>query len=125
MVKTVANVFLMLLAVSLTACGTTKNLHLGSPLAVDDNSGILVIGLRPNYKIHLTRGLSENGVWARPRIDIPEINVTPEDGYIIVKALPTTGEQVLGVSLVFPGGGAYGPCQGSESPTFQVKAGAV
>jgi hypothetical protein len=109
----------------ISACGTTKNIQVGSNPELDADTGILVFGLLPNYQIHLTRGNTENNIWNRPYMDVPEINVKPENGYIVVKARRTGESQALGVSLIFPGKGAYGPCQGADSPTFVVKPGVV
>ena len=61
----------------------------------------------------------------RPIVDTPEVNITPDSGYIFVKVKPTTGEKRLGVSLVFPEGHIYGPCQDSIAPIFTLKPGTV
>ncbi|MDO8991173.1 MAG: hypothetical protein Q7U91_16230 [Sideroxyarcus sp.] len=108
----------------ISACGTT-NIPVGTNPQLDADAGILVFGLSPNYRIHLTRGGTENNTWNRPHLDVPEINVNPEKGYIVVKARRTSGSQALGVSLIFPEGRTYGPCQGADSPTFVVMPGVV
>ncbi len=82
------------------------------------------MGLSPDdYSIHLLRGPANSGVWTRPHLDVPEVAVGANDGYIVVKVPPTTGSEMMGLSLVFPG--AYGPCQDSMTPAFTLKGGTV
>lgn len=109
----------------ITACGTTKNIQVGSNPKLDANTGILVLGLSPNYIINLTRGKTENNTWDRSQIDVAELCLKPEKGYIVVLARRTDESQALGVSLILPEKGMYGPCQGANSPTFIIKPGVV
>jgi hypothetical protein len=109
----------------ISACGTTSNIQVGTNPELDSDTGILVFGLSPDYRIHLTRGSTANNIWNRPHLDVPEINLKPEKGYIVVRARRTAESQALGVSMIFPEKGAFGPCQGADSPTFVVKPGVV
>lgn len=125
MIKLFKVAIILSITLFVSACGTTKNIQVGSSPELDADTGILVFGLSPNYRIHLTRGSTENNTWNRPHMDVPEINVNPEKGYIVVKARRTGESQALGVSLIFPEGRTYGPCQGADSPTFVVMPGVV
>ncbi len=120
-----SKIAILFVTLFISACGTTKNIQVGSNPELDAKTGILVFGLSPNYRIHLTRGSTKNNIWNRPHLDVPEINLYPEKGYIVVKAKRTGESQALGVSLIFPEGKTYGPCQGSDSPTFVVMPGVV
>lgn len=114
-----------LLACLLSACGQ-KNIQTGSTLRVDSRSSILVLGMRPNYRVALLHGRIADGVWVRPTIDTPEVNTTPnDDGYIVVKVEPTTDTDKLGVSLILVGGRLYGPCAGYRNPIFTVPPGTI
>lgn len=125
MIKRIHTITVFLALWFLAGCGTMANIAPGSTFSADDNSAVLVLGLTPRYRIHLLRGSIENGMWVRPNIDVPEINLFPENGYVILKVRPTTPTEPLGLSLIFPGNGIYGPCQDSSSPIFIAKAGAV
>jgi hypothetical protein len=115
-------VFLLL---ALGGCGITGNIKPGEGAQLDDRSAVLFLGVTPAYRIHLLRGRVENDVWDRPTVDIPEINITPESGYIFVKVKATTPGERLGVSLIFREGRGYGPCQDSIAPIFTLKPGTV
>lgn len=120
-----SKVAILLATLFISACGTSKNIQVGSNPELDADTGILVFGLSPNYRVHLTRGSTENNTWNRPGFDVPEINLYPENGYIVVKARRTGESQALGVSLIFPEERPYGPCQGGDSPTFVIMPGVV
>jgi len=124
MIKKYTIAYLVVLSF-LAGCGTTSNLAPGSGFSADDGSAILVLGLNPRYRIHMLRGPIEDGMWVRPKVDVPEINLFPENGYIVVKVKPTTPSEPLSLSLVFPGKGSFGPCQDANGPVFFAKAGAV
>lgn len=115
-------VFLLL---ALGGCGISGNIKPGERPQLDEHSAVLFLGVTPAYRIHLLRGRVENDVWARPTVDVPEVNITPESGYIFVKVRPTTPEERLGVSLIFPQGRGYGPCQDSIAPIFALKPGTI
>lgn len=109
----------------LVGCGTRQNIRHGESLQLDNDSAVLFLGVDPGYRIHLLRGAVADNVWTRPSVDVPEVNLAPEAGYIFVKVKPTTAEKRLGVSLLFPEGKAFGPCQDSIAPVFTVKAGTI
>ena len=110
---------------ALSACGQST-IRSGSSLQVDAQTSVLVLGMSPNYRIHLLRGQIADGTWVRPTLDVPEVNAFPdENGYIVVKLKPTTEAEKLGVSLVFPGGVPYGPCQGYQNPIFTLPPGTI
>jgi hypothetical protein len=125
MIKKLGISVVLCAAVLLTACGTMRNIQKGSALEVDDNSAVMVLGVTPRIRIHLLRGAIEGDYWVMPNFDVPEVNLFPEDGYIVVRSKPTTTTERFGVSSVFPGGGAYGPCRDSLGPTFVLRGGAV
>jgi hypothetical protein len=118
---------LALLAVcGLTGCGISSNLKSdGRAVRIAPNESVLLLGLDPNMRVHLLRGKSQYGFWNRPNIDVPEVNLFPEQGFVTVKVPATAADELLGVSLVFPGGRAYGPCDGDKTPVFALKGGAV
>lgn len=118
-------VVLLVLAIATAGCGTSSNIQPGERPDLSGESSMLFLGVTPAYRIHLLRGDAVNGIWERPAVDIPEVNITPENGYIFVKLKPTTKARRLGVSLIFPEGQAFGPCRDSIAPTFILKAGAV
>ena len=96
-----------------------------APLQLDNGSAVLLLGVNPQWRIHLLRGNVEDNLWLRPTFDTPEVNASPREGYILVKVKPTTPSQPLGVSLVFPEGKPHGPCQDGVVPTFSLSPGAV
>jgi hypothetical protein len=110
---------------TLWGCGTTQNLQPGAPISIENGTSILVMGLSPKYRIHLIRGSLELDSWVRPKLDVPEINVFPDNGYLIIKAKPTATDQRMGIATIFPDGKVYGPCNNSIGPTFELKAGTV
>jgi len=110
----------------LVGCGIRENIRPGSALELDNESAVLIMEFSPNYRIHLIRGPIEDDVWERPVVDVPEVNLFPDNGYLIVKLKPTAASESFGISLIFPGKGRpYGPCQDSIAPTFGLKGGAV
>lgn len=119
------NTLMIGLILLLGGCGISSNVKPGEKLLLDEHSSVLFLGVTPAYRIHLLRGKVENNVWDRPTVDVPEINITPESGYIFVKVKPTTPEERLGVSLIFPDGQSYGPCQDSIAPIFMLKPGTI
>jgi len=119
------NTIVIVLLLVLSACGISSNIKPDEKLLLDDRSAVLFLGVTPAYRIHLLRGKVKNNVWKRPNVDVPEINITPESGYIFVKVEPTTPEESLGVSLIFPGGQTYGPCQDSIAPIFTLNPGII
>lgn len=126
MIVRIRTVVLLIATLLSTGCGTRSNLAPNSAFTSDDNSAVLVMGLKPRSRIHLLRGSIENDMWVRPIVDVAEVNLFPENDYVVVKVKPTTPNEPLGVSLIFPeGGGMYGPCWGSNGPVFFAKAGAV
>ncbi|MCC7704697.1 hypothetical protein IGS59_20860 [Janthinobacterium sp. GW460P] len=111
---------------ALVGCGTSSNLKRDSEIHVDQSSSILLLKVSPQYRIHLLRGRIEEGVWVRPKLDVPEVNIIPEsDGYIFVKLKINEENERLAVSLVFPGEKAYGPCEGSTGATFDLRANSI
>lgn len=116
---------IVLMATMLSACGQ-RSIRPGSSLQVDAKSSVLVFGMQPNSRIHLIRGDIVDGVWERPFNDTPDVNAFPdEDGYIVVKLRATKATEKLAVSLVFPDGKPYGPCDGNQSPTFTLLPGKI
>jgi len=116
----------LIAVLSLAGCGIRENIRPGAALEVDNESAVLVMGFSPNYRIHLIRGPIEDDVWERPVVDVPEVNLFPSDGYLIVKLKPTAATERFGISLIFPERGRpYGPCQDSIAPAFGLKGGAV
>jgi hypothetical protein len=120
------NACALVVALFLAGCGIRENIRPGAALEMDSESAVLVMGLSPNYRFHFIRGPVENNVWERPVVDVPEINLSPDSGYLVVKLKPTAATESFGISLVFPEKGRpYGPCQDSTAPTFGLKGGAV
>ncbi len=116
----------LVLTLFLAGCGIRENIRPGSTLEVDNESAVLVMGLSPNYRFHLIRGPIKDNVWERPAVDVPEVNLFPDNGYLIVKLKPTAATESFSFSLIFPEKGRpYGPCQDSTAPTFDLKGGAV
>lgn len=115
-------------ALVLSACGTTTNIERGSDARLREAEAIALIGVNPRYRVHLVRGAATDGVWNKPFNDVPEGNLFPEGGYIVVRlAIPKPGEK-WSVPIVMPqgiGGPVYLPCDGSIAPTFALKGGAV
>lgn len=112
-------------ALLVTGCGVA-NIKSDAPIHLKGKESILLLGFRPNSRVHLIRGAVNNGVWTRPQIDVPEVNTFPDKGYILVKVKATSPNERLGVSLIFPSKfQSYGPCMDSVSPTFELKAGVV
>jgi hypothetical protein len=119
-------VVLMVLALAAAGCGIHTNIKPRDDLRLDTKSAVLLLGVMPAYRVHLLRGDVTNGVWERPTVDTPEINMAPESGYIFVKLEPTSENKRLGVSMIFPEPRrAYGPCQDSIAPTFTLKPGTI
>jgi hypothetical protein len=113
-------------AALLNACGIKESVRSGSDLQADAASSVLVLGVRPNYRIHLLRGKIVDHTWVRPIIDTPEVNIFPGvEGYVVVKVKPTTDAEKLGVSLIFPNGLPYGPCANYKNPVFTLRPGTV
>lgn len=121
----VTKLLALFVTLALVGCGIRQNIRHGESLQLDNESAVLFLGVAPGYRIHLLRGTVTDDVWTRPAVDVPEVNLTPEAGYIFVKVKPTTPDKRLGVSLIFPEGKPYGPCQGSTAPVFTVKAGTI
>ena len=111
--------------VFLTSCGISENIKPGADISLDEASAILVLGFSPDYRIHLLRGSLENNVWTRPGIDVPEVNIFPTNGYVIVKVKPTTPTNALGIGAIYLDYTGYGPCQDSISPVFELQGGSV
>ncbi|WP_129775203.1 hypothetical protein [Peristeroidobacter soli] len=121
--KRILSVVLLLLTVS--ACGVS-NIKSDSSVRLRSDEAILLLGFRPESRIHLVRGPVHDNTWRRPRLDVPEVNAFPEQGYVFVKVKATRPEERLGVSLIFPTTRTYfGPCRDSVSPTFEAKPGVV
>ena len=116
---------LIILAIAAGGCGVSSNIKRGESPGLDNESAVLFLGVTPAYRVHLLRGDVANDVWERPTVDTPEVNITPESGYIFVKVKPTTDAKRLGVSLVFPEGRTFGPCQDSIAPIFTLKPGTI
>jgi hypothetical protein len=116
---------LIILVLATGGCGISGNIKRGESLGLDNESAVLLVGVTPAYRVHLLRGDVANDVWERPTIDTPEVNIVPESGYIFVKVKPTTEAKRLGVSLVFPEGRMFGPCQDSIAPIFMLKPGTI
>src|SRR6266513_3170206 len=94
----------LVLTLFLAGCGIRENIRPGSTLEVDNESAVLVM----------------------PVVDVPEVNLFPNNGYLIVKLKPTAATESFSFSLIFPEKGRpYGPCQDSTAPTFDLKGGAV
>ncbi|QTN26202.1 hypothetical protein HZ993_12685 [Rhodoferax sp. AJA081-3] len=116
----------IVLSAVLLGCGTTSNVAPGTAISVDQSSSVLLLRVSPQYRIHLLRGKIEGNQWVRPHLDIPEVNIVPgSDGYIFVKLKNNAASEKLGVSLVFPEGKPYGPCEGSIGATFDLRPGAI
>jgi hypothetical protein len=119
-------VVLMVLAVSAAGCGIRSNIKPGDDLQLDTKSAVLLLGVTPAYRVHLLRGDVANGVWERPTVDTPEVNMAPESGYIFVKIEPTSDSKRLGISMIVPEPRRlFGPCQDSIAPTFTLKPGTI
>lgn len=116
---------LLILALAAGGCGVSSNIKRGEGLGLDNESAVLFLGVTPAYRVHLLRGNVVNGVWERPTVDTPEVNIIAESGYIFVKVKPTTEAKRLGVSLVFPEGRMFGPCQDSIVPVFTLNPGTI
>jgi hypothetical protein len=111
----------------LSACGVRQNLRPDEPVQLSGTEAILLMGMQPaGYRLHLLRGKVDEGHWVRPTVDVPEVNIEAEAGFIMVKVAPTLPGERMGVATVFPGSNqAYGPCNGTASPTFELKPGVV
>ena len=74
----------------LSACGVRQNLRPDEPVQLSGTEAILLMGMQPaGYRIHLLRGKVEEGHWVRPTVDVPEVNIEAEAGFIMVKVAPT------------------------------------
>jgi len=125
MVKT-ALLWVGLLA--LGGCGTLKNVDRNSDVRLSESEAILVLGVNPRYRVHLVHGSVTDDVWRRPFNDVPEANLFPEDGYIVVKLKVQPAGERWAVPSVMPegiGGGLYVPCNDSMVPTFTLHGGTV
>jgi hypothetical protein len=122
----ISRIGVAVVVLSLFGCGAS-NIRSGSSLDLDDNSAFLLLGMTPEYRIHLLHGSIEGSVWVRPKLDVPEVNTFPENGYILVKVKPTTPTDRMSVSIVFPEkrGQGHGPCMNSIAPTFELEPGAI
>lgn len=109
----------------LAACGVSENIKPGATIDPAKKPTVLMLGFSPDYRVHLFRGTFENNIWDRRGLNVPEVNIFPSNGYILVEVKPTTPEYPLGVGTIFIGYTGYGPCQDSLTPVFDLKEGAV
>lgn len=116
----------LLVMLVLSGCGVTSNIASGTRVPLGENSGVLLLGVKPAYRIQIVRSDVSSGAWIHPFADVPEVNLAPDaNGYIFVKVKPTAPNERLGISVIFPEGQPYGPCEGAVWPTFEIKAGSI
>jgi hypothetical protein len=111
----------------LAACGVTANLPVGQPVRIDKDEAVLVLGVRPDYKLHIVYGYRvSDTVWEIDVPDIPQANLGPSGGYIVIRLAPTHSGVEYGVSLAQDlrvDGPLLFACKGSNTIAFALPAG--
>lgn len=118
-----------LLAPGLSGCIAFSGLDPASNYQDIGNASIIVMGVSPRYRIHVSTGATESDGWHNTG-GIVTLNAFPEDGYIVARLAPRSGVLNYGISGILPegmgsGGNHYIPCPGRRTFTFDAPAGAV
>ncbi|WP_041675139.1 hypothetical protein [Ramlibacter tataouinensis] len=109
----------------LTGCGTGALLKRDSRGPSPDES-VVVIGVTPNFRLHVLPGEEVSGSFSKSQWFGPVINGVAEDGYIVATVKPG---RLLAITDVFAtnnggfSGRRYVACGGTRTPVFQVPAG--
>ena len=128
---------LLLLAsvVVLTGCAVGQTTMEKDPADLGSlgEDAILVLKLKPHYRVHIISGTKTNDGWASdetPGSSAVVVNSFPRDEFIVARVKGTRSNQVYGLTAVLPEGiGAAVPhfkaCTGNVTPTFEAPPGQV
>jgi hypothetical protein len=115
------------LAVILSGCISFSGLDPKSDYSDVGDEAIIVLGVSPRYRVHISKGDRVADKWNRDQI-MTKLNVFPEDGYVVAKLPARSGTSNYGVAGILPegiGGKLFMPCQGKRTLTFDAPRGKV
>lgn len=116
------------LAGTLSACISMSGMNKDAAFSADSRQGLMIIGISPEYRIGAKRGEVTPSDFINSDLSVFQFNITPEQGYIVTPASPTSGSQAYAVLQALPSGftgPAFTACDGLNAPTFEVKAGEI
>ena len=109
------------------SCATLSNLEHSHSFLKGNNYSILVIGVEPRYRIHISRGCDMEQKWKLLNEFGAAANVFPEEGYVVVKLRPRNGKENYGIPSIMPkgisgvfGGNIFKACNGNLVPVFEL-----
>lgn len=120
----------LLVTPALAGCITYSNLDRRTSLDDLRGDAIVVIGVDPRYRIHVTKGSVAGELWSASPAAFVTLNVFPEGGYVVGRVPARSGNEGYYVGAILPEGigisvPMYGPCNGDSAATFEAPAGTV
>jgi hypothetical protein len=110
----------------LGGCVTFNNLDGNATLDEASDQTIVVLGVRPSYRVAILGGEIVRGEVKERGIAV--VNSFPENGYIVVKVKSANAPDEYHISQVLPEGigkGGYSACNGDPVVTFSAPPGKV
>ncbi len=121
-------IFSILIYSFLSGCVTMSNLD-KSDTTISKSSGIIVLGVKPDYRVAIKLGDMDDGNYLYSPNLPASANIIPDDsGYIVVKLEETKIHQRYGITQLLPSGFTgprIGPCDGASTVTFNVIGGQI
>lgn len=110
-----------------TSCASTSKLPPNSPVSIEENETVVILGVLPSYQVVLGIGSADGDYWNAPS-SVGFSPDYPENGYVVSKVRATGEAESYGVVGIMPRGFAgyrFVPCAGDKMLTFQAPAGKV
>jgi len=127
--NTVLMIYLIAILIVLSSggCGVMSNLEKDHTFVKGNNYSILVIGIEPRYRVHVSTGCDKGEKWKWVGEWGAAANVYPEDGYVVIKLKPRYGMENYGIQSIMPKGMSgvfaghhYKACNGKLVPVFEL-----
>jgi hypothetical protein len=129
--RTTRRLVFVMTTVVVCACGVRSNLKPGPSARADEQSTIIVLGVKAGHAIRVHTGDLEGSVWNYNLLPDPAARSWPDDdGYLVWKLAPLPPGVAYGVTQITVDDigsppQAFEPCNGSTAVTFEAPAGKV
>jgi len=121
-------VTLLFAVITVSGCVTMGNLD-KSNTKLNQNEGIIIIGVQPSYRVGMKLGDIEKDQFVySPNLPVSANIIPDQSGYIVTKLNATSKNQRYGITQLLPSGFTgprLGPCDGAATATFNIRGGEV